>query len=169
MCCLLDLRPLVVEHEDRVVGNELVSFRLARHHFVQGAVDVLHHEVDGIRRQVRSAEQDIEDAVVGVHRQAVIEMPLIAPPEGGAERKERVGGKHERERDADRLEQRAERAFLDDLLAASAACPLGLGRSKLRARGQRDRPKPVVCIHDETGALTFGHVVQHGSNVLAQY
>ena len=51
----------------------------------------------------------------------------------------------------------------------ATACPLGLGRSKLRARRQRDRPELVVCVHDETGALTFGHVVQHGSNVLAQY
>ena len=48
---LLDARPLVVEHQDGVV-DEFVGLGLARHHFVQRAVDVLDHEVDGIRRQV---------------------------------------------------------------------------------------------------------------------
>ena len=47
---LLDARPLVVEHEDGVV-HEFVGLGLARHHFVQRAVNVLDHEVDGIGRQ----------------------------------------------------------------------------------------------------------------------
>ena len=46
---------------------------------------------------------------------------------------------------------------------------LGLAAASSVPGGSVDRPKPVVCVHDETGALTFGHVVQHGSNVLAQY
>ena len=82
---LLDARALVVEHQDGVV-DEFVGLRLARHDLMQIAVDVLDDKIDRVGRQALIAEEDVEYAVVGVHRGAVIEMTLIAAVERRAER-----------------------------------------------------------------------------------
>ena len=116
---LLDARPFLVEHQDRVV-DEFVSFRLARHDFVQGPVHILDDEIDRIRRQAFVAEEDVEHALVGVHRRCVVEMAVVAPVEGRAERDDGIDAKHDADGNADRPEQHAERARAHHFLPPAA-------------------------------------------------
>ena len=154
---LLDARPLLVEYQDRVV-DEFVGFRLAGHDLVQRPVDVLDDEIDRVRRQGLVAEEDVEHALVGVHRRGVVEMPVIAPIEGRAERDDGIDAKHDADGHADGLQQHAERARAHHCLAATAKrdpAPPALGR---RADHGGDG---IIGMGGKGNALGFGHVVQH--------
>ncbi len=93
---------------------------------MQAAVDILDDEIDGIGRQALIAEEDIENAVVGMHRGGVVEMPLVAFVESGAEGQQRISREHDGNRHADGPEQHAERAWADHLLAQAPGLPLDL-------------------------------------------
>ena len=125
---------------------------------MQAAVDVLDNEIDGVRRQALVAEEDVEHTFVGVHRGGVVEMAVIAPVEGGAERDESIGAKHDPDGNADGPEQHAERARAHHGLAAATASeprsPALGGRLDHRGDG-------VFRMGGKGGALAFGHIVQH--------
>ena len=125
---------------------------------MQLAVDVLDDQVDSIGRQTLIAEEDVEHAVVGVHGGTVVEVPLIAPIEGGAERQQRIGDEHDADGDADRPEQHAERARPHDFLSRSARTARELGRARPR-RFIDDLGYVVGGMGDESGAFALRHVV----------
>ncbi len=95
---------------------------------MQGAVDVLDHEVDRVRRQGLATEEDVEHALVGMDRRGVVEVAVIAAVERRAEREQRIGDQHEADRDADRPEQHAERAWTNHFVPDRARAAARLGR-----------------------------------------
>ena len=154
---LLDAGALVVEHEDGVI-DEFVGIGLARHNFMQRAVDVFDHEVDRVGRQAFVAE---EECRARSYRHA----PARCGRDGGNScdrRWSRATAPHRREHEPTAMpigrSSMPERARADHFLppAAQRQPPApALGRRRVivtRASSGRGGKGP---------AMGFGHVVQH--------